>query len=483
VVRRSRCALAAPEAGSLAAFAASHRGPPDGASSLLMQAVRSVRSSPPPLSNRRVSPRVRALSCSPASLSPDRRRGLRHASLSDGPSPGLSRHPGGGSLPPALPVPDPMLQHCLTGVTLWSSASSPSFSPRCREPSDVENPRRFRDALSDLLRSAEVFSGRSPARCPAPGDSKSYAPRFREWGCWQPRLLAVSRRLPPGAPLRAPPVHGSSSPVSGHSHRSRATCVRPVQLPCGPLTLRFTSVGLPWRCLAGAASSSPSERRPARPHRCARPSPPRRFVVDLPAPLSGHLGFDLSASHRPCRPLRPAATVPRPPTCVGDCGPPCVVASEAHAGHTFACGLRARFGLPRRGLARTAAAVGVSLVAGPERRLPPVACPGLGPAGEPWLSGAPKCVLRSVFRSTLPQLRGVAPAASRPVGLWCAETSSTSSVRSRCVSALSGVVRSSFELGMSPSCTPLPVVGSRRFASAPLTFRPPALWSGLRSPR
>lgn len=91
-------------------------------------------------------------------------------------SPGLSRHSGGGSLPPALPVPDPMLQHCLTGVTLSSSASSPHSSARCRPPSCVENPRRFCDALSDCLRAAEVFSDGLLARCPAPRSSKSHAP-------------------------------------------------------------------------------------------------------------------------------------------------------------------------------------------------------------------------------------------------------------------------------------------------------------------
>lgn len=91
-------------------------------------------------------------------------------------SPGLSRHSGGGSLPPALPVPDPMLQHCLTGVTLSSSASSPPLLPCCHGRSDVENPRRFRDALSDCLRAAEVFSDGLLARCPAPRSSKSHAP-------------------------------------------------------------------------------------------------------------------------------------------------------------------------------------------------------------------------------------------------------------------------------------------------------------------
>lgn len=93
-------------------------------------------------------------------------------------SPGLSRHSGGGSLPPALPVPDPLLQHCLTGVTLSSSASSPPSRPCCHDRFDVENPRRFRDALSDCLRAAEVFSDGLLARCPAPRSSKSHAPAF-----------------------------------------------------------------------------------------------------------------------------------------------------------------------------------------------------------------------------------------------------------------------------------------------------------------
>jgi len=196
--------------------------------------------------------------------------------------------------------------------------------------------------------------------------------------------------LPPGAPLRAPPVHGSSSPVSGHSHRSRATCVRPVQQPCGPLTLRFTSAGRSWLRLAGSASSFP--RRGARSARIAARVRRLRAASwsTFQRPFRGALcSTSLRRTGHSCPP-RPAATVPRLSS-----GPPCVVVRGAHAGHTCACGLRARFGLPRRGLARTAAAVGVSLVAGPERRLPPVACPGLGPAGEPWLSGAPKCVLRS----------------------------------------------------------------------------------------
>jgi site-specific DNA-methyltransferase (adenine-specific) len=102
-----------------------------------------------------------------------------------------------------------------------------------------------------------------------------------------------------------------------------------------------------------------------------------------------------------------AARFSLPPRCLAfRFGPPCCLVLRARAGHTLACGLRAFHGLPRRWLARTAAAVGVSLVAGPERRLPPVRHPGLGWAGEPWLSGAPTCVLRSVQEHAASASRG-----------------------------------------------------------------------------
>lgn len=309
VERCLRCALAVPEAGSLAAFAASHRGPPDGASSLPMQAVRSVRSSPPPLSNRRVAPRVRALGCSPASLSQTvvvACATLRFPTVS---SPGLSRHSGGGSLPPALPVLDPMLQHCLTGVTLRSSASSPLSSSRCRVLSSVENPRRFRDALSDLLPAAEVFSDRSPVRCPAPGDSKSHAPACAGGVVGNPgvqRLPAVCRPKRRYAPR---PFMGSLRP-----------CLVFPSLPCdlcapGPEALRAPDPPLHIR---GSVRGFALRARPRGTPREA-PDPPASLRASVAsAPRSGGASCaPFSAPLRPPLRVAPAiAPLALPPRCL-----------------------------------------------------------------------------------------------------------------------------------------------------------------------
>jgi len=132
------------------------------------------------------------------------------------------------------------------------------------------------------------------------------------------------------------------------------------------------------------------------------PSSPRRGV-------SVTFGVPFGLPQPPCCPRRTgsAARLALPPRCLAfRFGPPCCLVRRARAGHTLACGLRAVRGLPLVQLARTAAAVGVSLVAGPERRLPPDRHPGLGWAGEPWLSGAPTCVLRSVQEHAASASRG-----------------------------------------------------------------------------
>ena len=180
--------------------------------------------------------------------------------------------------------------------------------------------------------------------------------------------------------------------------------------PCAPRSSGLASpcpfASRPWvrvqLRLAGVVGWFP--RGGVRPVRIAAsvPSSPRRGV-------SGALGSPFGSPWPPCCPRRTgsAARFSLLPRCLAfRFGPPCGLVLRARAGHTLACGLRAFHGLPRRWLARTAAAVGVSLVAGPERRLPPVRHPGLGWAGEPWLSGAPPCVLRSVQEHAVSASRG-----------------------------------------------------------------------------
>lgn len=227
-------------------------------------------------------------------------------------SPGLSRHSGGGSLPPALPVPDPMLQHCLTGVTLSSSASSPHSSARCRSPSCVENPRRFRDALSDCLRAAEVFSCGLLARCPAPRSSKSHAPAcagevvgnldIRRF----PGLCRPKRRYAP-RPFMGPLRPCLVIPIAP----SRPVCAS-VQRPCEPLPLRFTSVGPRPVSPCGRRWLVPSGRRPSRAHRCVGSVvSAARCLRCFRLAFRFAVAFVLPASHRLRCPLLPAATVPR----------------------------------------------------------------------------------------------------------------------------------------------------------------------------
>lgn len=223
------------------------------------------RSSPPPLSLPRL-PRGACAQLRSRAPQPDRRRSLRCISLPDGLSPGLSGHSGGGSLPPALPVVGSLLQHCLTGVTLSSSASSPPRAPRCREARDVEDPRRSCDALSDSLQAAEVFSGRSSVRCPAPENSKSAAPakagevvgnldlsRFPDLG--RPERCDAPR------PFKGPLRPCLAFPVA----LVRPVCARSRSL-AGLLTLRCTSVSplRRGRFAGDAVAGSPGEPKPIR---------------------------------------------------------------------------------------------------------------------------------------------------------------------------------------------------------------------------
>lgn len=227
-------------------------------------------------------------------------------------SPGLSRHSGGGSLPPALPVPDPMLQHCLTGVTLSSSASSPPSDSRCRSPSCVENPRRFRDALSDCLRAAEVFSDGLLARCPAPRSSKSHAP-----ACAGEVVGNLDIRRFPG--LCRPKRRYAPRPFMGPL---RPCLVIPLLRsdPCAPRSSGLASpcpfASRPWvrvqLRLAGVAGWFP--RGGVRPVRIAASVPvvsAARCLRYFRRSLRSAVASVLPASHRLRCPILPAATVPR----------------------------------------------------------------------------------------------------------------------------------------------------------------------------
>jgi hypothetical protein len=227
-------------------------------------------------------------------------------------SPGLSRHSGGGSLPPALPVPDPMLQHCLTGVTLSSSASSPHSSARCRPPSCVENPRRFCDALSDCLRAAEVFSDGLLARCPAPRSSKSHAP-----ACAGEVVGNLDIRRSPG--LCRPKRRYAPRPFMGPL---RPCLVIPLLRsdPCAPRSSGLASpcpfASRPWvrvqLRLAGVVGWFP--RGGVRPVRIAASVPvvsAARCLRCSRRSFRSAAASVLPASHRLRCPSRPAATVPR----------------------------------------------------------------------------------------------------------------------------------------------------------------------------
>ena len=240
-----------------------------------------------------------------------------------------------------------------------------------------------------------------------------------------------------------------------------------VQRPCEPLPLRFTSVGPRPTSPCGRRWLVPPGRRPSRAHRCVGS---RR--------LRGAVSPVLSAFLAVCRSLRVARVAPAP---LPDS--PC-----RHGASPFGSVRPAAwFFVPvpvTPWLAACALTSGFPSINSHEqpplsvcRSLPDLSAVflqsvtlgwgGLGSLGFQAL----RRVFYAPFRSTLRQLRGVAPAASRPKGQRCAATSSTSFVRCVGFSALARVFRRHLRAWDESFVHPLPMADFRLPASA-LAFRP-----------